>query len=119
MANGLTDLDTVGDGCCGQTVQHTRVNGVMVSLPTLESLLTRTEMCTQALGPRIRCTVQVRFSTNRDQFMSGSGSLADDMVLETKDGQMALSILVNMLKVKRREQALSKLVTGLSIQVNG
>lgn len=119
MANGLTDLDTVGDGCCGQTVQRTRVNGVMVSLPTLESLLTRTEMCTRALGPRIRCTVQVRFSTNRDQFMSGSGSLADDMVLETKDGQMALSILVNMLKVKRREQALSKLVTALSIQVNG
>jgi hypothetical protein len=51
--------------------------------------------------------------------MSGNGSLADDMVLETKDGQMALSILVNMLKVKRREQALSKLVTALSIQVNG
>lgn len=51
--------------------------------------------------------------------MSASGSLVDDMVLETKDGQMALSILVNMQMVKRREQALSKLVTALFIQVNG
>jgi hypothetical protein len=48
-----------------------------------------------------------------------NGSLADVMVRVMKNGQMVRSIPASMSLVRRREQALSRQVTVLSMQVNG